>query len=70
MPLTPKQDSKAATFDVLYSIDAPHFCAGFTTLNGCVFKTAPILKWMKGKMIADIMLYCIQKDWKLEKLGA
>lgn len=51
----------------LLRITANHFCAGAETdKNEVVVKTAPILKYMKGRTIWWIKRYCKKKKWELE----
>jgi len=53
----------------LYQITVPHFCAGIIfTKEGLIWKTAPILLWMKRKHmnLTSVKNYCVKKHWKME----
>jgi len=43
-------------------ITAPHFCAGYD-FGGHI---APIIKYMKGWSIEEIIWYCDKKNWQVE----
>lgn len=58
---------KAVVYQMI-RIDAPHFCAGAIVQNGKIVKSAPIIKWMINKTVAQIMSYCKQKNWSCEYL--
>lgn len=47
----------------LVRVVAPHFVAGFET-DGIVRRTAPILKYLKGKTDAQARSYIARKGWK------
>lgn len=47
----------------LVRVVAPHFVAGFET-DGVIRRTAPILKYLKGKTEAQARAYIEKKGWK------
>jgi hypothetical protein len=52
-------------------INAPHFCAGavcFHATNKVSNRTAPILKWTRGKPVRDVIAYARRKGWKVDIL--
>ena len=56
----------------LIRIDAPHFCAGavcFHASHTVSSRTAPILKWTRGKSVRGVIAYCRRKGWKVEVLA-
>ena len=53
----------------LYRIVAPKYVAGFCTWHdGWVYRTAPVLKWAKGKHILEVARACRRRGYKLEKV--
>jgi hypothetical protein len=52
-----------------YRIEAPHFVAAFESeTRGDVERVvvaAPIIKWMIGKAVGDVLGYCIRKGWRI-----
>ena len=51
----------------LYRIEAPHFVAGFVSDLGKCRVAAPIIRWMVGKSVKEIKVYCQRKNWKIER---
>jgi len=47
---------------LLVIVDAPHFYAGYDMDTGNI---APIIKYMKGWSLFDIVTYCNSKDWNV-----
>jgi|KBSMisStandDraft_5_1062788.scaffolds.fasta_scaffold211567_2 hypothetical protein len=45
-------------------INAPHFYAAVIVENNRVVRAAPIVKWMIGKSVPDVLAYCMRKGWK------
>jgi len=52
----------------ILAIDAPHFYAGLTVVNGQVTYSAPILSYMKGWRENTVHAYCKRKKWRYEKV--
>ena len=50
---------------VLLAIDAPYFYAGYDMDNGNI---APIIKYMKGWSLYNIVNYCERKGWAISFL--
>ena len=52
----------------LYEIMAPHFTAGIELddVSDRVVKAAPIVRYMEGWGIKDVIAYCARRGWKLE----
>ncbi|CAB4197700.1 hypothetical protein UFOVP1323_42 [uncultured Caudovirales phage] len=48
----------------LIQVVAPHMVAGIELRNDIVFKTAPILKYMRGWTKAQVTDYCGRKGWQ------
>jgi hypothetical protein len=46
-------------------IEAPHFYCGVEVENGRVTIAAPIVGWMKGKTLIEVMDYCHRKGWRV-----
>ena len=55
--------------DILFQIDAPHFCAGAVMSEGKVTEAAPILNYMRGWKSSKIQSYCEKKGWKYSEMG-
>lgn len=41
----------------LYQVTTTRFVAGIIVHNGKVIETAPILRWMTGKMLNELPIY-------------
>jgi hypothetical protein len=54
--------------DILFQIDAPHFCAGAVMSEGKVIEIAPIIRYMKGWSESKIQSYCKKKNWKYSEM--
>lgn len=47
----------------------PGPCAGFCVgPDGRVTDGAPILRWMRGKPLAEVLRWCERKGWRCQKL--
>lgn len=58
---------KIKSSERLIRITAPHFAAGVVMDSSrMVFKTAPILKYMKSWSLDRIQKYCKRKEWRCE----
>lgn len=51
--------------DDLYQIQAPHFTAGLVLRMGLVYAAAPVLHYMLGWPLAQVVEYVKKKDWRL-----
>ena len=49
----------------LFGISGPTFVAGIEIKNGTVYKTAPILNYMKGWTLEDVENYCKKHKFKI-----
>lgn len=47
-------------------ICAPHFTAGLELLNGRASRCAPILHYMHGWSVGQVLAYCYKKSWACE----
>jgi hypothetical protein len=55
--------------EVLWSISAPHFCAGLIVgLDGRVRQAAPILGWSVGKPWVEVARYFQRKGYEVESV--
>jgi hypothetical protein len=55
--------------ECLYRVTAPYFVAGFVaTEAGTVTRSAPILKWARGKTTGEVVKYCLGRRWGVEYL--
>lgn len=54
----------------LYHVEAPHFVAGFLSVDGTIYHAAPILHWLvhQHKTVDWFGQYCDRKGWILTKL--
>jgi len=52
----------------LYQVTSDYFCAGLVTENNIVIKAAPIIAWMVGKILNNILPYIEKKQWKIMKI--
>ena len=52
---------------VVYTVNAPHFNAGFVVENGRVIQAAPILNYLKGWTVGRAMGYLLGKGWKITR---
>lgn len=59
---------KSIDIHIMIRIDAPHFCAGAVVENSAIVDAAPIIKWMIGKTIDQVMDYCHRKKWACQIL--
>lgn len=50
----------------VYQITAPHFCGAVEIVNGKVFDTAPIVKYMMGWELKRMLNYCADKGWRCD----
>jgi len=46
-----------------YQIRARHLCAGIVVADNTVIDAAPILGYMKGWSMEDVITYCKKKGW-------
>lgn len=57
---------KLKPFTRIYTIDAPHFCAGcIAPMGQVVTRAAPIIKYMMGWEYHRIASYTTKKGWKM-----
>jgi hypothetical protein len=47
----------------LFQIKAPHFTAGIILEDGKTIKTAPIIRYMKGWSVPEVLHYCRKNAW-------
>jgi hypothetical protein len=53
-----------------WRIEAPHFTAGFHIgADGVIDRGADILRWTRGKRLADVQRYGSSRRWKIERLA-
>lgn len=55
--------------ETLYQVTAPHFTAGVVVYSGVINKTAPILKWAKGKDLVEFKKYAKSQGWTVERVN-
>lgn len=54
---------------MLYRITTPYYTAGIDTdKDGVVYAAAPIVKWMIGKPIDQMVIYCNDKNFTIEQV--
>lgn len=53
----------------LFRIVAPHFVAGFEVDANRVWRTAPIIGYMRGWKGVKVKAYCNQRGWILERVN-
>jgi len=53
---------------MIIRIAAKHFTAGAVIEQGCVSRSAPIIKYMMAWTAADVKAYCKKKGWHWEVL--
>jgi len=44
-------------------VTSRHFCAGIVVAANTVIDAAPILQYMKGWSMEDVITYCNKKGW-------
>ncbi len=53
-----------------WRIEAPHFCAGFRlNKDDLVDHGAPILRWLYGKSLSEVMRICQRQQWLLNQVS-
>ena len=50
----------------LVQITSPYYCAGIVVKDDIVTETAPILKWMMGKGVGEVLGWVVRKRFKYE----
>lgn len=54
--------------DRLFRLKSKTFCAGFLVRDDVIIRTAPILKWLKGKKLWQATLHAQAYDEELLEL--
>jgi hypothetical protein len=54
----------------MYQITAPHFVAGFEVdrASSICNDAAPIIKWVIGRHLFNIMMYCKREGWGIKEV--
>ena len=55
---------------MLVHIDSNYFCCGIILKNNVVVKTAPIVEYMRGWSLREVVAYCNYRKWRILKTDA
>jgi hypothetical protein len=50
----------------LYRIVSDYFVCGIVVREGVVIKTAPIMHYARGWSEAQLLTYCLKREWSVE----
>lgn len=52
--------------EILCQITTPRFCAAVIVQDGVVVDTAPILFWLTGKRVEELVKICNDQHWTIK----